>query len=235
VVSCEHAGNDVPAGFENLFIDAFDALHTHRGYDPGTEVLGQYISAALNAPLISTRVTRLLVDCNRSLGHRQLFSCWSKALGPVQRQDVLDRFYHPHRQRVESAIDSFLIGERNPSRVVHLGVHSFTPILDEKPRLLDVGLLYDPGRKFEREFCQRWKAELERNDARCRVRRNQPYLGKTDGLTTFLRHRFREENYAGIELEVNQGIVLAGGERWLELKTVIVESLRTCLGILQTV
>jgi hypothetical protein len=37
-----------------------------------------------------------------------------------------------------------------------------------------------------------------------RVRRNYPYLGKTDGLTTYLRRQFPAEQYLGIELEVNQ-------------------------------
>ena len=41
-------------------------------------------------------------------------------------------------------------------------------------------------------------------DNGCRVRRNYPYLGKGDGLTTWLRRRFFSSEYAGVEIELNQ-------------------------------
>jgi hypothetical protein len=36
------------------------------------------------------------------------------------------------------------------------------------------------------------------------VRRNYPYLGRSDGLTTYLRRRFDRDRYVGVEIEVNQ-------------------------------
>jgi hypothetical protein len=58
------------------------------------------------------------------------------------------------------------------------------------------------------------------------VRRNYPYAGKGDGLTSHLRRRFRNGVYVGIELEVNQEIVLAAGRRWAQLRGALIESLR---------
>ena len=64
-----------------------------------------------------------------------------------------------------------------------------------------------------------------------RVRRNYPYAGKGDGLTAHLRRRFPPSKYVGIELEVNQNIVLAAGRRWAALRGALVDSLRTaCTG-----
>ena len=51
-----------------------------------------------------------------------------------------------------------------------------------------------------------------------RVRRNYPYAGKGDGLTSYLRRRFPPGAYVGIELEVNQSIVFAAGRRWTALR-----------------
>jgi hypothetical protein len=59
------------------------------------------------------------------------------------------------------------------------------------------------------------------------VRRNYPYAGKGDGLTAHLRLRFPARAYVGIELEVNQKIVLAAGRRWALLRGVLIDSLRT--------
>jgi hypothetical protein len=36
---------------------------------------------------------------------------------------------------------------------------------------------------------------------------NYPYLGKADGFTTSLRHQF-QERYIGIELELNQKLLV---------------------------
>ena len=60
-----------------------------------------------------------------------------------------------------------------------------------------------------------------------RVRRNYPYAGKGDGLTSHLRRQFPPRAYVGIELEVNQAIVFAAGRRWKTLRSVLVDSLRT--------
>jgi hypothetical protein len=63
--------------------------------------------------------------------------------------------------------------------------------------------------------------------AELRVRRNYPYAGKGDGLTSRLRVCFAQSDYVGIELEVNQGIVFAAGRRWTALRRMLVDSLRT--------
>jgi hypothetical protein len=59
-----------------------------------------------------------------------------------------------------------------------------------------------------------------------RVRRNYPYAGKGDGLTSHLRLPFPPRAYVGIELEVNQSLVLAAGRRWTMLRSVLIDSLR---------
>ena len=57
------------------------------------------------------------------------------------------------------------------------------------------------------------------------MRRNYPYAGKGDGLTSYLRQRFAHGDYLGIELEVNQRIVGGAGQRWNALRRVLIDSL----------
>ena len=95
--------------------------------------------------------------------------------------------------------------------MIHLSSHSFTPELNGRVRVADVGLLYDPARQGEAALCARWKASLAAIAPQFRVRRNYPYAGKGDGLTRDLRLRFSRRAYVGIELEVNQQIVLGAG------------------------
>jgi hypothetical protein len=79
-------------------------------------------------------------------------------------------------------------------------------------------------------MCARWKESIAASAPELRVRRNYPYTGKGDGLTSHLRRRFAQSDYVGIELEINQGIVLTAGRRWTELRRVLIDSLHaTCL------
>jgi hypothetical protein len=59
------------------------------------------------------------------------------------------------------------------------------------------------------------------------VRRNYPYAGKGDGLTAYLRCRFPQRAYVGVELEINQRIVFAEGPAWTTLRHTLVSTLRT--------
>jgi predicted N-formylglutamate amidohydrolase len=222
VVSCEHASNVVPAKYRHLFEGREDVLDTHRGYDPGTRELGRRLARALRAPIILARYTRLLVELNRSTHHRALFSEFSRRLSRAERRRVLERFYHPHRQAVERAIRAKL---RSRGPVLHLGVHSFTPVLAGRRRNADIGLLYDPKRRHEAALCRRWQDALRSHDARLRVRRNYPYRGDADGLTAYLRTVFPQRRYMGVELEINQSLSLGTRTRWAALQ----ESLTTTL------
>lgn len=95
--------------------------------------------------------------------------------------------------------------------VAHVGVHSFTPVLDGHVRNVDVGVLYDPTRVSERAFAGLLIAELAARSA-YRLRRNAPYRGIGDGHTTALR-RDLGDAYCGIELEINQRLLTTPAAR----------------------
>ncbi|MEQ8534983.1 MAG: hypothetical protein RIB86_24225, partial [Imperialibacter sp.] len=61
-----------------------------------------------------------------------------------------------------------------------------------------------------------WKSEMKALNSNFTVKFNEPYLGKSDGFTTFLRKEFDDSSYAGIELEVNQKFYIGNGHQWPE-------------------
>lgn len=223
LVTCEHGGNRIPAPYRALFRAQAALLDTHRGYDAGALVIAKELAKATRAPLVTSTVSRLLVDLNRSLGHPQVFSAASRAASPAVRARIVQQHYLPYREQVERLVARAVSRDR---RVVHISSHSFTPKLYGKVRHADVGMLYHPGRTGEVALAARWKAALERAAPELRVRRNYPYAGKSDGLMSHLRLRFSPDAYVGIELEVNQKIVLDAGRRWTALRRALVESLR---------
>ncbi len=224
IVTCEHGGNRIPAPYRRLFRGQGPLLDSHRGYDPGSLVMAKAFASTCQAPLVASTVSRLLIDLNRSIGHPQLFSAVTRGASAETRTQIVERYYRPYRLQVERLVWQAV---SRGHRVIHIPSHSFTAELDGKVRGTDVGLLYHPGRRGEAEVCARWKESLAAFAPELRVRRNYPYAGKGDGLTSHLRLRFAQSDYVGIELEVNQGTVFAAGRRWTALRRVLIDSLRT--------
>jgi predicted N-formylglutamate amidohydrolase len=190
--------------------------------------MARALARAFGAPLVTSTVSRLVVDLNRSLGNPRVFSAATRAAPADIRAAIVEQHYRPYRAQVERIVTQSVSRGR---RVIHISSHSFTADLDGKARRADVGLLYHPGRRGEVLMCGRWKASLADFAPELRVRRNYPYAGKGDGLTAHLRRRFPPGKYVGIELEVNQNIVLAAGRRWAALRGLLVDTLRTaCTG-----
>ena len=227
VITCEHAGNVVPPRYRALFVGHEHLLPTHRGWDPGALLLAREFAERLQAPLWFETTTRLLVDLNRSVGTPDLHSEATRHLSLAERREILDVYYHPHRRKVESAVAGLVDAGH---RVVHIASHSFTPELNGQVRTADVALLYDPARPGEVALANDWLAALKAIDPELRLRRNYPYLGTSDGLTMALRRRHPPERYVGVELEVNQRYVEAGGPAWRRVRQTLVESLARAVG-----
>jgi len=223
VLTCEHAGKRVPREHAALFRGASRVLASHRGWDPGALTLARALGRATDVEVLACTWTRLLVEPNRSLGHPRLFSSYTRGLDAEQREQVVERYWRPHRARVERALDA----AARKGRALHVAVHSFTPVLDGEPRPFEIGLLYDPRRRWERELARHWRALLRQAAPELRVRLNRPYKGTSDGLTTAERKRLPDRRYAGIELELNQAVL--AGPRRAEVTRALVASLRGLL------
>lgn len=224
IITCEHGGNRIPADYRSLFRGRRALLDSHRGHDPGSLVMATALADTFRAPLVASTTSRLLVDLNRSIGHRQLFSEATRGTPGETRAQIVDQHYRPYRARAQHLVEQALA---RGDRVVHISSHSFTAELDGKVRTTDVGLLYDPSRGGESELCARWKESIATLAPKVRVRRNYPYAGKADGLTTHFRRRFSQNDYLGIELEINQRIVTNAGRPWPALRRALTHALRT--------
>ncbi|MBQ0788263.1 MAG: N-formylglutamate amidohydrolase, partial [Oceanihabitans sp.] len=199
LLTCEHGGNNIPMPYQSYFANHKAILNTHRGYDLGALDLFNHLKSLANFSAYS-EISRLFIELNRSLHHKNLFSEFSKQLSENEKEKLISRYYLEYRE----AIEAVLIKQLQPNKkVVHISVHSFTPILNNKKRDCDIGLLYDSRNPSEKAFSKHLKKEILKLDNTLHVRFNYPYLGKADGFTTYLRKQFNK-NYLGIELEVNQ-------------------------------
>jgi predicted N-formylglutamate amidohydrolase len=207
VFTCEHASPAFPALFRSRYRARLKRIPEHRVFDRGASGLAIYLAKRFDAPLHRSRFSRLLVDLNRSPGHPGLFSEISRGLRNEARDAVLSAVYGPYRDSVTGDVDRLI---RGGTAVVHVSVHTFTPVWRGARRPTEVGLLFDPSRSFERRICVFWRRRLKAEIPGLAVHFNRPYRGRSDGLTAGLRKGRKDGLYAGIEIEVNQKFFAPG-------------------------
>ena len=181
VLVCEHASNHIPAPFGDLGLQAAE-LDSHIAWDPGALGVAKAMSAALDAPLVAGRLSRLLYDCNRPPASPDAMPARSEIhdipgnrnLSGTEKARRVQAIYDPFHAAVEAALDGV-------SAPVLVTMHSFTPIFRGQRREVELGILHDTDARLA-------DAMLSAAPARPLARRNQPY-GPEDGVThTLLRH-----------------------------------------------
>ena len=216
ILTCEHASNKLPAAFRNAVPTG--VLKTHRAYDIGAlAVFRKLVKFAKPEFHCEGKFSRLFVDLNRTITNKSAFSDYYKLLEvrdkatAAKMKAQATAYWMEYRENIEKFvaknIGSLRQAQRPEAAIVHLGIHSFTPVLNGKKRNTDIGILYDPNRPAERKLAQIIKAEINRLHPEMKVRFNYPYKGTSDGLTTTLRKKFGPQ-YAGLEIEINQKFFL---------------------------
>lgn len=200
LITCEHAGNDLPEWIIDAFCGHEDILSTHWAIDAGAiDVFGVLKERLAHHALLNT-MCRLVIDFNRDLRHPDLFSRFSATIPNVLKDTLLNDFYLSYVHSMQQ----FVKEEQSKGNiVVHISVHSFTPQLDGVVRKSDIGLLFDPQRPQEQLFVDVCFKRLSQVFPHFMLTPNYPFLGYTGGQTTVCRRMFFND-YLGIELEINQ-------------------------------
>jgi len=150
VLLCDHATNRVPERLANLGLDAAQ-LADHIAWDPGAADVARRLSARLDAPLVLSGYSRLVIDCNRPLHSAEsiieesagVLVPRNRGLSPAERESRINTLFRPYHD----AIDELLNGRsRRPSLL--LSIHSFTPVLNGRPRPWQIGISYGHNRQL---------------------------------------------------------------------------------------
>ncbi|NQV49593.1 MAG: N-formylglutamate amidohydrolase [Candidatus Marinimicrobia bacterium] len=226
IISCEHGGHQIPETYQSLFENHQELLQSHRGWDAGALDLAQHLQKEFPTVFHSTTTSRLLVDCNRSIGNTAPFSEITRLIPEIQQHEILQTCYFAHRNPIEQQVREWI---QAGNLVFHLAVHSFTPVLNGRTRSSDIGLLFDHRRPLEKKFADICRRELSRGFPGWKIHHNLPYRGVSDGLPTYLRSQFDAAHYVGFEFELNQKHVDVPVQEWKQIKQAVLKSLSQSL------
>jgi len=66
--------------------------------------MARALARAFRAPLVTSTISRLLIDLNRSIGHPQLFSPVTRGVTSTVRDEIVAQHYRPYRAQVERLV-----------------------------------------------------------------------------------------------------------------------------------
>ena len=205
VILCEHASHHIPARYKGLGLAEADRT-SHAAWDPGARAVSLALSDALDAPLVASRVSRLVYDCNRPPEAASAMPEKSEVivvpgncdLTPEQRAERVDTVYTPFCQAVS---DVLAARKAKDLPTVLVTMHSFTPVYFGTHRAVEIGILHDSDTRPADAML----AEAPRLPQR-RIARNDPY-GPEDGVTHSLRLHGLENGLANVMIEVRNDLL----------------------------
>jgi predicted N-formylglutamate amidohydrolase len=180
LITCDHAGRDLPRALGTLGLSAAE-LDTHIACDIGAAAVARRLGAELGAFVILQPYSRLVIDCNRPLEAPSSIVRQSEHTAIPGNQHVSERdaerravaIFHPYHDRIRREL------ERREARglpTILVAVHSFTPVFMGSSRPWHIGVLYqrDPrlGRVLLGLLTTRLRAGGGRQRAVCGQRRD---------------------------------------------------------------
>jgi predicted N-formylglutamate amidohydrolase len=212
VLVCDHASNRVPRRLGTLGLDPVQ-LADHIGWDPGAAEVARRLSVHLDAPLVLSGYSRLVIDCNRPLRSAESIAQQSAGV-PVpgnrglRRQDRdlrINTLFQPYHRAIDTLLDD---RSRRPSLL--LSIHSFTPVLNGQRRPWHIGISH--GRN--RELATLLRTALARS-GNLSIGDNEPYPIEDDVDYTIPVHgEARGLPSAMIEIRQDGIRTAAGAAAW---------------------
>ena len=202
---CEHAANRIPQTLADLGLGA-EALDSHIAWDPGAAPVARMMSAALDAPLVLQRFSRLVYDCNRPPqapdampAQSEIFDIPGNAgITAADRQARIDGIYAPFCRTVADWLDRSIASGRRPAVIT---VHSFTPVFHGHRRTVELGLLHDVDPRLADAMLA-----LCRDVDDLDIRRNEPYSAE-DGVTHTLQLHAISRGLLNVMIEIRNDLI----------------------------
>ena len=205
VIVCEHASRTVPPRWNGLGLSPGDA-RSHAAWDPGAGALTRALSVRLDAPAITSTVSRLVHDANRPPGSASAMPERVELVDVPGNRDLPDdevrsraAFVHAPFHRTLAALLDWRVAEGLPTCLVT--VHSFNPTWHGEPREVELGVLHD-------EDARMADATLAGLDAAGGfvARRNAPW-GPDDGVTYTLVEHALARGLPNVMLEIRNDLL----------------------------
>jgi predicted N-formylglutamate amidohydrolase len=202
---CDHASKAIPKALGDLGISE-EELGRHIGWDIGGLEAAIELASALDAPLVASGFSRLVIDCNRWPGGEGSIPEISDGV-PVPANRGLTKeqvdtraaaCFWPYHHEVDRLLERMTADGRPVAMLV---MHSFTPEMNGFQRPWHVGVLWNDDPRLPEPLL----AQLRR-DPSLVVGDNEPYSARASYEYTLTAHA-RPRGLPHCSLEVRQDLI----------------------------
>lgn len=203
VLVCEHASAFIPARLNGLGLSDIGKT-AHIAWDPGALDVAMILSNLLDAPLVASRVSRLVYDCNRPPQSDEAIREQSELFDVPGNRNLSDA---DRKARVREVYDPFrtllarVLADRAAQKPVLVTIHSFTPTYFGTPRTVELGLLHDRDDRLARAMY-----DVAAEFSGLKVCLNEPY-GPQDGVTHTLVEHALGAGLLNVMVEIRNDLV----------------------------
>lgn len=215
VLVCDHASNRFPERYGDHGLTPHQRL-MHIAWDPGALAVSLRLVDLLDAPLVHSTVSRLVIDCNRDIDAVDLIPTISErtdiaanvGISQAERDYRIQAFHAPFHAAIDAVLDARGAAGRE---TILVAVHSFTPTYKDVARPWPVGLIHGADETLTRALFAALKAE----DPGLNVGWNEPYSAR-NGVTYTLDHHGDGRRLPATMIEIRHDEILEppGVERW---------------------
>jgi predicted N-formylglutamate amidohydrolase len=212
---CEHAGNTLPGSKNQLGLQP-QQLTEHIAWDIGAAAVARKVAAALDAPLLLQRYSRLLIDCNRPPESDESIPEYSDSIAIPGNQNLTSQDRQARQQEIFYPLDN-AINEtlQQHTRTAAFSIHSFTPQMQGQPsRPWHCGMLTRTSTDTARSMID----HLQKIKPSLTLALNEPYC--IDDETDWFIPRYAEPHglaHCLIEIRNDQILTEDGVNTWSEL------------------
>lgn len=206
VILCDHASNFVPTAYGTLGLSPSD-LRKHIAWDPGALGVAETMSRLLDAPLVESCVSRLVIDCNRPLNAPDLVPSLSELtaipananLDDAARQKRIALSHAPYHAAIETLVSGrSRAGLPEP---VFIAVHSYTPVYRGVERPWHIGIIHDADARVAAPLIAGLQALGQFN-----VGINEPYSPADRVYYTLERHA-SAHGFPAVMIEIRNDLI----------------------------
>lgn len=188
VLVCDHASRRIPPQYGDMGLTEAERV-SHIAWDPGALDVSRALSEMLDAPLVESTVSRLVIDANRDPASANLIWTLSEAtriaanenLSLEERQFRIENYHRPYHDAIDALMAPRMAAGRETILVC---MHSFTPVFLGQVRPWPIGLIHGQDVHFTRALRDALAADLPGLN----VGWNEPYAAMNGVTLTLEKH-----------------------------------------------
>ncbi len=218
VILCDHASNRIPSELGTLGLSPAERL-MHVAWDPGALAVSLQLCEMLDAPVIASTVSRLVVDCNRWHDAPDLIPELSelteipgnRGIDAAEKARRIALYHTPYHQAIDALLEQRDAAGRE---TILVAMHSFTPVYKTVWRPWPIGVIHGADIRFTRAFTD----ALAGAEPGLNIGWNEPYAAQ-NGVTYTLEHHGDGRGLHATMLEIRHDEILEpkGVAHWAQL------------------